>query len=105
MVSMGSGKNRLRRGDDMPRSVNEAGRIRGETLRSGLITEVQRSTVFQNRAETRDFYSATFLSDSVGSPEPLVFLACDALKYQFIQGQFAVKSGLISHRYPSTLLF
>ncbi|MCA9015380.1 MAG: hypothetical protein KDA77_08630 [Planctomycetaceae bacterium] len=96
VVAMGSGNNRLRKGDDMLPSANEEGRSRCETLRSGLITEVQRSTGFQNLAETRSFHSAVFLSDTVDSSEPVVFLACDALKYQFIQGQAAVKRSFSS---------
>jgi len=72
-VSMGSGDFILRRGDEMLRSEDEWESFRDDSLRCRLITEVRVSTVFQNRAETRAFYSAGFLSDSGISSEPVVF--------------------------------
>ena len=64
--------------DHLGSSYEDTGR-QCEPLRCRLITEVQVSSGFENRAETSGFHSADFLSGSKTSADPVVLSrACDA---------------------------
>lgn len=78
-VSLGSRNLLLRTTlDRLGSSYEDTGR-QCDALRCRLITEVQVSSGFENRAETSEFHSADFLSGSETSAEPVVLSrACDA---------------------------
>ena len=70
---MGSRLFSLQTSCELPGWLSQVPGMRNDGFRCRLIIEVRVSTGFENVSETREFYSADFISRSETSTEPVVF--------------------------------
>lgn len=86
----------VRRSVDMLRIQAESERSGDDAFRWRSITEVQVSTISENRAETSGFHSVDFLRGAKDSTEPIVFSRATPLMSHHFERHVGVKSNMSS---------